>query len=150
MRKLSVILFIFGAFFSVSGQKHPTSLDSINVFYAKLFSNLKDGYLHKDTVNWQEVEAETTVKLSTYTNFKKSLEEIEPLFSKIGATHCAVIYQDKKYGTSVSIPPDSYSDQWKKKYATDPDFEVKIIDGTYGYILMPALNFIDFKKRNGI
>jgi len=52
------------------------------LFYDELFSVLKKGYPHKNSVNWKSVEAETNQNLVQYGNFKKSLSEIKPLFDK--------------------------------------------------------------------
>jgi hypothetical protein len=134
--------------FNLSAQKKHNSQDSITVFYDSLFSKLKAGYLYKDTVDWIATEAEVKINLPKYNDFKSSLNEIEPLFRRIAATHCAILYKENKYSISAVIPPDSYSDQWKKKYITNPGFETKVIEGKYGYILMPAINFTDTRQKN--
>ena len=149
MKKLIVLCFIFGISVFSNAQKQTSSKDSIKVFYDKLSSTLKKGYLHKNSVNWVEVEAETKQNLTQYSNFKNSLSELKPLFDKIGANHCIVFYQNTKYsGTGKTIPKDAYSEEWKKKYATKPTFEVKMIDDKYGYILMPELLFMDTSAEN--
>lgn len=148
MKRTFIIFFTVGLSLNLTAQKQQTSQDSIKVFYDALFSKLKEGYLHKDAVNWKLVESETKKSLSKYTDFKKSLNEIEPLFIKIDATHCGIYYKGKNYGVTVDVLPESFNDQWKKKYATHPGFEAKVIDGKYGYILMPALTYFDLKSRN--
>lgn len=148
MKKTIVLLFILNFTINANAQKYNTSKDSIKAGYDAIFSKLQQGFLYKDSVNWQVIKAETEVSLSKYTNFKKSLNEIVPLFSKINATHCAIHYQDKEYNVPAHFSPDSFNDQWKKKYATNPDLETKIIDNKFGYILMPALNFLDTRPRN--
>ncbi|MFP3548221.1 S41 family peptidase, partial [Rhizobium sp. SIMBA_035] len=40
------------------------------------------------------------------------------------------------------------SEQWKEKYAAKPGFEVKILDGKLGYILMPGIKSFDFSAEN--
>jgi len=148
MKKTIVILFILNLSINVNAQKYRTSQDSINAGYNAIFSKLQEGFLYKDSVNWKVVKAETELNLANYSDFKKSLNEIVPLFSKINATHCAVLYKDKKYSISANISPDSFNDQWKKKYTTNPNFETTIIGDKYGYILLPALNFLDTRPRN--
>lgn len=146
--KTVLLLFILHLSSIVNAQSPQTSQDSIRIFYGALFSKLEKGFLYKDSVNWQTVEAKTTSKLSRYTDFRISLKEIETLFSQIGATHCAVYYKDGRYGVSANISLENYSDQWNKKYAAKPGFEAKVIDGKYGYILMPALVFLDTRRQN--
>ena len=148
MKKTLLLLFILNSTINVNAQKYPTSQDSIKEVYNALFSKLQEGYLYKDTVNWHLIKSETEANLSKYFDFKESLNEIVPLFSKIGATHCAIVYEGEKYSISAQYAPDTFSEQWLKKYATNPKLEVKIIDGKYGYILMPAVSFIDTKPKN--
>ena len=148
IKKSTLFLFLLILSLNANAQKYRGSQDSIKVFYDTLFNTLKEGYLYKDKVNWKTTQTETLSNLAKYTDFKKSLNEIKPLFSKIGADHCTIEYQGNAYNISAIYEPTLFSDQWKKKYATKPDFEVKLIDGKYGYILIPALNFSDTKPRN--
>ncbi|MGM9478533.1 S41 family peptidase [Pedobacter sp. GSP4] len=134
--------------FTTNAQKITTQ-DSIKVFYDKLFSALKIGYLHKKAVNWRVVESETKQNLTQYSSFKNSLNEIKPLFDKIKANHCLVYHKQDKYSaTRKTISKDDYSEQWKEKYDTKPGFEAKVIDGKYGYILMPGMVFFDTSSDN--
>ncbi len=148
MKKSIALLFILALFSKANAQKYKTSQDSIKAVYSELFSKLQQGYLKKDSVNWKDVRAETEQNLSKYTDFKKSLNEIVPLFSKIGADHCAVFYEDKKYSISANFPPEQFSDQWIKKFTNSPTLETKIIGGKYGYILLPAITFFDTRQKN--
>lgn len=111
MKKTLTLLFILSISLNINAQKYSTSKDSIKVFYDMLFSNLKEGYINKDSVNWPAVEYKTISNLSVYTDFKNSLDEIEPLFSKINATHCAIYYMDNIYSIKKAVSPESYSEQ---------------------------------------
>lgn len=148
MRKTLTLLIILITSISMNAQKYDSSQDSINAFYDQLFLNLKEGFIKKDSVNWEVIENETNSNLATYDNFENSLNEIEPLFSKIDATHCSIYYKDTIYSVPKKISPESYSNQWKMKYASKPSFEVKIIQGKFGYILIPSINFLDLKSKN--
>jgi len=118
--------------------------DSINVFYKALFKTLKAGYIDRKSVDWETVEDQTFLNLRPYTNFKSSLKEITNLFDKINANHCQVYMGEEKYTvTRKAIAKDLYSAQWKNKYDSKPAFEVKVLDGKYGYILMPGMVFSD-------
>ncbi|RYD52123.1 MAG: peptidase S41 protein [Sphingobacteriales bacterium] len=47
---------------------------------------------------------------------------------------------DHRYSLAAEIPPkERFSSQWKKKYDSKPGFEVRLIDGKYGYILIPKI-----------
>ncbi|KLT63972.1 S41 family peptidase [Pedobacter sp. BMA] len=123
--------------------------DSIDTFYKELFKALKIGYLHRKSVDWKSVEPETYKRLATYKSFKTSLNEISTLFDKINATHCLVYRREGKYSaTHKVIAKDRYSAQWKKKYDTRPAFEVKVLQGKYGYILVPGMVFFDNSAEN--
>jgi len=148
MRKTLTLLIILITSFSMNGQKYDSSKDSINAFYEQLFFNLKEGFIKKDSVNWEVIENETNSNLATYDNFKNSLNEINPLFSRIDATHCSIYYKDTIYSVEKKMSPEIFSDQWKNKYASKPSFEVKIIQGKFGYILMPSISFLDLKSKN--
>ncbi|MCK0125734.1 S41 family peptidase [Gelidibacter sp. F2691] len=148
MKKTIVILLILNLSINASAQKHQTSQDSIKAGYDAIFTKLQEGFIYKDSVNWNLVKAETASNLANYSDFKTSLNEIVPLFSKINATHCAVLYKDNTYSVPVTMAPESLNDQWKKKYATHPNLETKVIGDKYGYILLPALSFPDTRPRN--
>lgn len=149
MKKLLAICFIFSLSVPGNAQKQAGAKDSIKVFYDGLFSVLKKGYLLRKQVNWPAVEAETIQKLSAYGNFATSLGEIKPLFDKIGANHCGIYYQQKRYaGSGKTIPKDAYTDQLKKKLADKPPFEARMLNDRYAYILMPAMTFMDTSAKN--
>lgn len=148
MRKLFILLGICGLSFHVNAQKITTSQDSIKVFYDKLLGMLQSDYIHTKKVDWKTVGNETLQNIKKYNDFKSSLKETETLFGTIGATHCKVIYENKVYGVTLKASTDNLSEQWKEKYATKPGFEVKILEGKFGYILMPGIKSFDFSPEN--
>jgi carboxyl-terminal processing protease len=148
MKKLLVLLGVFVLSFHLNAQKVLTSQDSINVFYDKLLIMLKSDYLYKKEIDWKAVRNETNQNLTKYGDFKSSLKETEVLFGKIKATHCKIIYKDKVYGVTLKASIDNLSEQWKVKYATKPGFEVKVLDGKLGYIVMPGIKSLDFGPEN--
>lgn len=149
MKKLLTILFVFSLSILSFAQKQASAKDSIKLFYDELFSVLKKGYLHKNSVDWKSVEAETNQNLAQYGSFKKSLSEIKPLFDMIGANHCGIYYQNTKYaGTGKVIPKDAVSEEWRKKYATKPTFEARMLNNQYAYILMPGMTIMDTSASN--
>ncbi|WP_034894803.1 S41 family peptidase [Gillisia sp. Hel_I_29] len=148
MGKKLTLLIILITSISMNAQKYNTSKDSIHAFYDTLFLNLKEGFIKKDSVNWEEIENETFSNLALYTNFKNSLNEVEPLFSKIDATHCSIYFENSVYSVQKKVSSESYSNQWKMKYDTNPGFEVKIIQEKFGYILVPSLFFTDLHPKN--
>lgn len=137
---LFILLLIFGLPVRIGAQKAKNSQDSIALFYGELFSVMKKSYLHKNAVNWDSVKAETMKNVEKSENFKVSLNEIQVLFGKIKATHCIVFKGNQRYNLPADIPPkEKFSGQWREKYGSGPGFEVRLIDGKYGYILMPKI-----------
>lgn len=132
----------------LQAQKLKNGQDSIKIFYNKLFSDLESSYLHKNEVDRKNVKSETENNLKQYNSFENSLDEIKPLFDKIGANHCGIYYNNKHYSSSAKSISNLISEEWKTKYATKPDFEVKIIDDDIGYILIPRIIFFDINEKN--
>ncbi|RNL54099.1 S41 family peptidase [Pedobacter jejuensis] len=149
MKRILAVIFVLSLSLTADAQKKITPQDSIKIFYDNLFSTLKSGYLHKQTINWKLIESQTEQDLRQYNTFQSSLLEIKKLFDKIGATHCNVYYKQNKYSATVkNILKEDYSEQWKKKYDTKPAFEVKVINEKYGYILIPAMLSFDIGAKN--
>lgn len=149
MKNRLALFFVFSLSILNYAQKQANSKDSIKVFYDELFSVLKKAYLHKNAVDWKLAEAETNQNLTQYGSFKKSLNEIKPLFDKINANHCGIYYQQKRYaGSGKTIPKEAYTDQLKKKLAAKPAFEARMLNDRYAYILMPAMTFMDTSAKN--
>jgi hypothetical protein len=143
-RSLIIILLVAGLPVRLEAQKAKNSQDSTGIFYRELFSALKKSYLHRNAVDWKSVESETMKSVSESESFNASLNEIEALFRKINAAHGTVFKGGKRYSLPAGIPQkEKLSEQWKKKYNSGPGFEVRLIDGKYGYILMPKINISD-------
>jgi len=144
MKRIFLLILALSVSFQLNAQRTLSSQDSIAVFYNELFATLKKGYLHRKTVKWKEIEPQVKNRLVKYDNFQKSLNEIKLLFDQIGATHCQVFVNQVKYaGTGKRITQDEYSEQLRNKYQSKPSFEVKVLDGKYGYVLVPGMLFFD-------
>ena len=149
MKKILALIFILCLTINLNAQNSLTLKDSINVFYDSLFQTLKSDYLHKSDINWTKVELETKNSLSQYNDLKNSLAQTTILFDKIKGNHCQLFYGDTVITATVKQPTEKdFSEQWIKKYVTNPSFEVKVIDKKYGYILVPSLNFEDISSEN--
>lgn len=148
MTKLLGIICVFCLTINISAQRIKTSKDSTKVFYDKVFKSLEVAYLHKKDFDWKKLKAETIKNLETAKDFKSSLKEVKVLLDKIGADHSKVMYQGKNYGPTVDIKWENFSDAWMIKFKTKPEFEAKVLDEKYGYILMPNISFDDFSSEN--
>lgn len=147
MKRTFLIIFTVGLSLNVMAQNQQTSQDSIEIFYDALFRNLQKQYLFKKDVDWRKVKSETHQSLTKYADFQSSLNELENLFVEIGATHCKVRYKENQYSIPFQIAPNLLSEQLKEKFSAKQDFEAKIIDGKYGYILMPEISPSDFSPE---
>ncbi|MEG2763425.1 S41 family peptidase [Chryseobacterium sp.] len=148
MNKFLGLIGVFFLAININAQKIKTSQDSTKVFYDKLFKSLEVAYLHKKDFDWKKLKAETFKNLETTKDFKSSLKEVKVLFEKIGADHSKVMYQGKNYGPTVDVSWENFSDSWMRKFKAKPEFEAKILDEKYGYILMPNISFDDFSSEN--
>ncbi|MGE6394613.1 S41 family peptidase [Chryseobacterium scophthalmum] len=148
MKKALGLICLLCFVLNVNAQKLKTSQDSTKVFYDKIFKALEVAYIYKEDYDWKKLKTETFKNLETAKDFKSSLKEVKVLFEKIGADHSKVTYQGKSYGPSVEISWENFSKQWMTKFATKPQFEAKVLDEKYGYILMPNISFDDFSSEN--
>lgn len=148
MKKALGLICLLCFVLNVNAQKLKTSQDSTKVFYDKIFKALEVAYIYKEDYDWKKLKTETFKNLETAKDFKSSLKEVKVLFDKIGADHSKVTYQGKNYGPSVEISWENFSKQWMTKFATKPQFEAKVLDEKYGYILMPSISFNDFSSEN--
>lgn len=148
MKKALGLICLLCFVLNVNAQKLKTSQDSTKVFYDKIFKALEVAYIYKEDYDWKKLKTETFKNLETAKDFKSSLKEVKVLFDKIGADHSKVTYQGKSYGPSVEISWENFSKQWMTKFATKPQFEAKVLDEKYGYILMPSISFNDFSSEN--
>ncbi len=140
MKKYLGILLILSFSNTIQAQDFNTSQDSINFFYENLFDVMKSGYLFKENVNWEKVESEINTNLKQYSDFKTSLNEISTFFDITKADHSRVYYDDQEFSGNFPGPTkDDFTEQWIKKYKTKPQFEVKVLDNRYGYILVPGM-----------
>lgn len=149
MKFIVAIIFLSAFTNNLNAQKTNTSQDSIKAFYDKLFTVMKKGYLYKDNVNWKEIEPKVRENLAKYPNFNSSLKEVATIFDFAKADHGKVYYNKATFfGNFAGPTKKDFSDQWLKKYAAKPNFEVKVLDNEIGYILMPGMLFEDFSSKN--
>lgn len=149
MKFITGIAFGLAFTFNLNAQKIKTSQDSIRIFYDQLFTVMKKGYLYKDDVNWTEVELKTKENLSQYPDFSSSLKEVATVFDFAKANHGCVYYKQAKFTGNFGGPTKKdFSEEWLKKYAAAPIFEVKVLNNEIGYILMPGMLFEDRSSKN--
>lgn len=149
MKRILVIVVFLGFIFNATAQKLNTSRDSIDVFYNKLFSDMKNGYIFKDKVDWLEIEPKVRQHLGQYSDFQSSLKEVTDLFDFAKANHCRIFYNHAEFsGTNHGPTTKDFSEQWVKKFTTKPGFEAKVLDNEIGYILIPGMLIEDNSSKN--
>ena len=141
MKKYLEITLILFFSLNIQAQDFKTSQDSIRFFYDNLFEVMKNGYLFREKVDWKEIETKINNELKQYSDFNKSLNEVSIVFDLTKADHSKLFYNGKQFSGNFPAPTqDDFTEQWIKKYKTNPQFEVKILDNQYGYILMPGMH----------
>lgn len=149
MYKILSILCILCFTSTLNAQKAKTSQDSIHIFYDKLFSVMESGYLYKNKVDWSKIKSEVNQNIREHNDFQTSLKEVSTIFDFAKADHSRVYFNNSSYAGNFSGPKaKDFSAEWQKKFASNPKFEVKVLDNKYGYILMPGMTFEDRSKKN--
>lgn len=151
MKRNLIIICLLCTTISVTAQKNLSTNDSIDNFYNELVSTMKAEYFFKDKADWSQIETELNERLRDSKNFKSSLNEITFLFDQLNASHCTVHFEENAYKDSnKGLIASDFSKQWLKKFETKPQFEVKILDNQYGYILMPGIDILSDKESHKI
>jgi len=148
---LFILLFTIAGFAqkSVNSRALSRSQDSIQTFYNKLFKVVKNSYVYRKDVNWNDIETTVKNNLGQYQNFEGSLKEVTTLLNFIKADHSKVFYNKAFYTGDFPAPSkEDFSDQWLKKFRAKPEFEVKVLDSNIGYILMPGIITQDLSAEN--
>lgn len=127
-----------------SGQ-HQTTKDSISIFYDSLFDQMQQSYLFRKEINWTDVVPLIRNKALEAPDFQESLRQCVFLFDTIGDTHCQIFYRDRHFVNSngKSYGVEDFSEQYIRKYTEGAHFEVKVIEGKYGYVLIPGMLLLD-------
>ncbi|MTI29390.1 S41 family peptidase [Xanthovirga aplysinae] len=130
------------------GQATQFVNDSINVFYDSLFYHLRHSYLLKDEVNWDSLEQNIRNKALERQHFEKSLQVTTELFDAIKGSHMNLFSEKGWYKSTLmpEIPQSEFNIKFLEKYAENPSFETRVLDDSYGYVLMPGMLLIDVSQ----
>ncbi len=121
-----------------------SSRDSIVTFYDSLFTTLESRYLYWERIDWDSARAATLERTAAATSFEESLYTLDSVFLGIGGNHLQLFYG----GGSISAPTPElgeadFSPGWIEKYVTQPGFEARLLEGKYGYLLIPSMVLLD-------
>ena len=145
MKKIIVLLFLVAGYDSQS--QYLTTKDSITHFYDSLIYHMKTDYLYRQDVAWDKVEVIKSRALEAET-FGKSLQYCTNIFDAIDGSHLNLFsdYGWFKWSKGKEYQQEDFNINFLLKYENDPQFEVKVIDNTYGYILLPAMLMLDLSQ----
>lgn len=144
--KKFIILILTALSLQGHAQQMSTS-DSIQVFYDSLIYQLKTHYLYRADVDWESVHPIKAQALQAPT-FGKSLSLCTALFDTIEGAHLN-IFSDHgwyKWSKGREYVRADFHENFLTKYEQEPGFEVKVIDGQYGYIFIPGMLMIDLSQ----
>ncbi|MDW3195262.1 MAG: S41 family peptidase [Cytophagales bacterium] len=121
--------------------------DSISIFYDSLIYQLQTRYLYRGDVDWETIDPLKKSALEAE-NFGKSLAMCTTLFDTINGSHLN-IFSDHgwfRWSKGKQYTQEQFHTEFLLKYEEQPGFEVKVIDGKYGYILMPSMLMLDISQ----
>jgi len=121
--------------------------DSIANFYDSLLYHLQQGYLYKDSVDWESTQPIKQEALQA-ASFGEALAFCTPLFDTIGGSHLNIFSDHGWFHWSKGreYRQLDFHKDFLVKLESEPGFTVDVIDNTYGYILMPGMLMIDLTQ----
>ncbi|MDY8137481.1 S41 family peptidase [Aquimarina sp. 2201CG5-10] len=130
-------------------EQNLTVQDSIQFFSDSLFSMLKENYLYKDKVPWNEIKTRFEKNASKHTTFENSLKESRDAFDSIGCDHCMLFSENGYYPASPKkqLLYKDYSYEFSLKHSEGVKFSVSKLGNTYGYIEMPGMLLLDLSQE---
>lgn len=119
--------------------------DSIKTFYNFLFDLTKNEYLYRNEINVDSAIAVTKKVLLEAKTFNDALRQLPNYFDAINCNHCSLFYGRRDIYPNIGAPSDeAFSESLKQKSKTMLDFEAKVVDDKYGYVLVPPVLFNSF------
>ncbi|MBW1297231.1 S41 family peptidase [Aquimarina litoralis] len=141
-------VFIYSSF--SYGQNATISVkDSIHIFYNDLFKELKANYIYKDQFDWAVIENDIKEKAIKSKTFKESLQVCSTLFDRIKGDHLSLFAGENTYSSNLKkqMTQEDFHQSFLVKYASEPKFEVSVIEEHYGYIFIPGMLLLNAKQE---
>ena len=151
MKKHAFLLLLVGLFFTkLSFGQNLTVKDSINTFYDSLFYHLENRFLYKDQVNWAQVKPFIKQKALQSNSFSASLKVTSQLFDTIGGTHLGLFSKFGYYRNTLGkrLTRKDFHTEFLREYEQKPPpaYKVKVLNNQYGYVMIPAILWLDISK----
>ncbi|WP_298544797.1 S41 family peptidase [uncultured Aquimarina sp.] len=152
--KLKYVIAILAIGYTTSSySQRYTVKDSITVYTDSVFNILQKKNLYREKIDWASYK-ERFLKVATT---KKSFKEFLPMFGKVwmdlGDKHTSINTSDMqiKNPTVGNFDGSEFSAGLLERYQQGNfNFECKVLDDQYGYILMPSIDLPDGKDINSI
>jgi carboxyl-terminal processing protease len=127
-----------------SSAQTSTASDSISTFYDSLFHHLETDYLYAANVT-SDIKTFVKSKALEYSTFLGSLDATTLLFDTLGDDHCQVFYEDNYFTNThgKQLNQNDFSGEYLVKYTEGADFEVRLLNKKYGYVLIPGMLLLD-------
>ena len=143
------ILFGFAFLVSIVGYGQQLSTqDSISIFYDSLFYHLENRFVDKDQIDWKQIKPFIKTEALKSNSLEASLTTTTLLFDTIRGNHINLFSENGWYKSTLGkqLHREDFHVKWLEKYASKPQFEVKLLAEDYGYVLMPAMLLIDLSQ----
>lgn len=150
MKSISITIAALVLAASIKGQNQKQKVtDSIQIFSDSLFSKLKENYLFKDDVSWNEIKIRFEENASAHDSFEKSLNESRALFDSIGCNHCMLFSENGYYPATPKkqLLYKDYSYEFGKKHSEGVEFSVAKLGDSYGYIEIPGMLLLNLSQE---
>ncbi len=123
--------------------------DSIQIFYSKLFEELKENYLHTRSVDWPSVESYTTKEALKSNSLEESLQASVKLFDTIQGDHLGIFSEKNWYNSTLGKPitVEQVNQSLTDAYENEKPFEAKVINKDYGYVFIPGMLLKDATRE---
>lgn len=135
-----LMLFLFPA---ISWAQTPvTGADSARVVIDSMLNFAKSKSLYRNRVDWQLVTDSVHHQLQGTHSIKEAMPAAQLLYRLLGDYHGFVIYRKKyyKWWTKNTAPDTIVHRNLIRKMKSKSQVETQVLNGRYGYILVPANN----------
>ncbi|MEO1172004.1 MAG: S41 family peptidase [Myxococcota bacterium] len=127
----------------------PDVRATVTDFYDRMFEVLKAEYIFRDSVAWPRIHQAVMEKALKEENFDDAVSHSADVFDAIKCDHCLLFTESFRLSGTLSKPisADDFSTNFLKRYEQRPKFDVRLVDGNVGYILIPGMLLIDLTRE---
>lgn len=141
-KKVIFCLVVLTSSYAMGQTQRYTVKDSIQSVYDSLFYHLEKDYIYRDKVDWKHLKPYVMKKALREKSLKGAFDAtMSNLFDTIKGSHLNIFSKQGWYKSTLGKPleQEDFSLQFLQKYLSKPNFETKLLDNNYGYILIPGM-----------